>query len=295
MTRAETGTLYVVATPIGNLEDITVRAVRILGEVDQVLAEDTRQTRKLLERHGIATRCTSLHAHNEASRIEGTLAQLAEGRNIAVVSDAGTPLISDPGARLVAAARDAGCPVVPLPGASAVLAALAGCGLQIASFTFIGFLPRSAGARRKRLEREHGRPEALVLFESPRRLRATLDDLRAIFGDTRRACVARELTKLHEEFVRGSLAELCDAYEAAPRGEVTVVVEGTLDGAALDRLEGEALDAEIEQRIDAGGRPKEIAAELAERTGLPKRELYAMVVAARSDVDDEGDVEGEVD
>ncbi len=281
-----TGTLYVVATPIGNLEDVTLRAIRILGEVDAVLAEDTRQTRKLLEHHGIATRCSALHAHNEEARIEATVTQLGEGRNIALVSDAGTPLISDPGGRLVAAARDAGCPVVPIPGASAVLAALAGCGLAVTSFTFVGFLPRAAGARRKRLEHERGRPEALVLFESPRRLKATLGDLRAVFGDAQRACVARELTKLHEEFVRGTLAELCDTFDEAPRGEVTIVVEGAREGEAdrgIERLDGEALDAEIARRVDAGGRPKEIAAELAERSGLPKRELYARVVALRGE------------
>jgi len=282
VTRTEPGTLYVVATPIGNLEDVTLRALRVLREADAVLAEDTRQTRKLLEHHGIATRCHSLHAHNEEARVEATVSQLEEGRNIALVSDAGTPLVSDPGARLVAAARDAGCPVVPVPGASAVLAALAGCGLHVTSFTFVGFLPRAAGARRKRLEQERGRPEALVVFESPRRLRATLDDLRAVFGDAHRACVARELTKLHEEFVRGTLAELCAAFAEAPRGEVTVIVEGGSESAA-DRLEGEALDAEIERRIDAGGRPKEIAAELAERSGLPKRELYARVLEARAE------------
>ena len=286
MTRAESGTLYVVATPIGNLEDVTLRAIRILGEVDGVLAEDTRQSRKLLDHLGIKTRCTSLHAHNEAARIEATLAQLAEGRDIALVSDAGTPLISDPGGRLVAAVRDAGRPVVPLPGASAVLAALAGCGLAVTSFTFIGFLPRAAGARRKRLERERGRPEALVLFESPRRLRATLESLRDVFGDGHRACVARELTKLHEEFVRGTLAELVETFEEAPRGEVTVIVEGAQAGDELHdpaRLEGDALDAEIAQRVEAGGRPKDIAAELAERTGLKKRELYARVVALRGE------------
>jgi 16S rRNA (cytidine1402-2'-O)-methyltransferase len=275
------GTLYVVATPIGNLEDVTLRALRVLAEVELVLAEDTRRTRSLLTHHGLSTRLVSLHAHNEAARIDSTLAQLEDGVDVALVSDAGTPLISDPGGRLVAAARDAGCPVVPVPGASAVLAAIAGCGLQVASFTFVGFLPRAAGARRKRLEAERGRAEALVLFESPRRLRATLEALRAAFGDGRRACVARELTKLHETFVRGTLAELAEAFPEPPRGEVTIVVEGASQSERLEAapaLDGEALDAEIERRVAAGERPKAIAAALAERAILPKRALYARVV-----------------
>lgn len=286
MTRDAAGTLYIVATPIGNLEDITLRALRTLGEVDVVLAEDTRRTRTLLTHHGIEARCQSLHAHNESARIESTLAQLAAGGNVALVSDAGTPLVSDPGARLVSAARDAGHPVVPLPGASAVLAALVGSGLDVAAFTFIGFLPRAAGARRKRLAPYRDRAEALVVFESARRLRTTLADLCEVFGDERRACIARELTKLHETFVRGTLKELlaaADDAEAAPKGEITLVVEGA---SAAERGEAEQAQAEaglddaIERRVAEGARPKEVAAELAERTGLPKRELYARALAA---------------
>lgn len=284
MTRAEPGTLYVVATPIGNLEDITLRALRVLGEVEAVLAEDTRHTRALLTHHGLSTRCISLHAHNEAARIDSTLAQLEAGHDIALVSDAGTPLVSDPGGRLVAAARDAGCPVVPLPGASAVLAALAGCGLAVTGFTFLGFLPRAAGARRKRLEREAGRSEACVIFESPHRLRATLDDVRSVFGDDRPVCVARELTKLHEEFVRGTAAEVAAAFEAAPRGEITLIVEGARSGgreAAEPELGEDDVEAEIAERVAAGEGAKAIASELAERAGLPKREVYARVLALR--------------
>lgn len=283
MTRDAAGTLFVVATPIGHLEDITLRALRTLGEVDLVLAEDTRRTRTLLTHHGISARCQSLHAHNEAARIEATLAQLAAGGHVALVSDAGTPLVSDPGARLVAAARDAGHAVVPVPGASAVLTALVGCGLNVASFTFIGFLPRAGGARRKRLAQHRDRAEALVLFESARRVRATLVDLCAVFGDDRRGCLARELTKLHETFVRGTLKELLASVDEAPKGEITLVIEGASDEerseAALIQAES-GLDEAIERRVAEGARPKAIAAELAAETGLPKRELYARALAA---------------
>lgn len=286
MTRAAEGTLYVVATPIGHLEDITLRALRTLGEVDLVLAEDTRRTRALLAHHGVSARCQSLHAHNEAARIAWTLAKLAAGGQVALVSDAGTPLVSDPGARLVSAARDAGHPVVPVPGASAVLAALAGCGLNVASFTFVGFLPRASGARRKQLRAHRDRAEALVLFESARRVRATLADLCAVFGDERRACIARELTKLHETFERGSLKSLLAAVEdasQAPKGEITLVIEGASQAeqseAAAEQAEA-GLDAAIERRVAEGMRPKAIAAELAEETGLPKREIYARAVGA---------------
>jgi len=285
VTRDAAGTLYIVATPIGNLEDVTLRALRTLGEVDLVLAEDTRRTRTLLTHHGLSARCQSLHAHNESARIESTLAQLAAGGNVALVSDAGTPLVSDPGARLVSAARDAGHPVVPVPGASAVLAALVGSGLDVAAFTFIGFLPRAAGARRKRLAPYRDRAEALVLFESARRLHATLADLCGVFGDDRRACIARELTKLHETFVRGTLKELLAGVDetSAPKGEITLVVEGASEEARSEASLAQAeagLDEAIEQRVAEGARPKEIAAALAEETGLPKRELYARALAA---------------
>ncbi|MDX1650212.1 MAG: 16S rRNA (cytidine(1402)-2'-O)-methyltransferase, partial [Myxococcota bacterium] len=176
------GTLHVVATPIGNLEDVTLRALRVLREADAIYAEDTRRTRTLLDRHGIAARPRSLHAHNEAERTEEALALLEEGRALALVSDAGTPLVSDPGARLVEAARAAGHAVVAVPGPSAVLAALVASGLSAQPFTFLGFPPRKAGERRRMLGELAGRSETLVLFESPRRLAATLGELAEAFG-----------------------------------------------------------------------------------------------------------------
>jgi 16S rRNA (cytidine1402-2'-O)-methyltransferase len=269
------GTLYVVATPIGNLEDVTLRALRVLGEVDLLLAEDTRRTRVLLERHGIAARPRSLHAHNEAARAEEALAVLAAGRRVALVSDAGTPLVSDPGGRLVAQAIAAGHHVVPVPGPSAALAALVASGLPAEAFSFVGFLPRKAGERSARLAALATRSETLILFESPRRVAATLRELARAFGE-RRACVARELTKLHEEIARGSLSELARRFQAGARGEVTIVVEGAPPVAEAPG------DEELRQRVRAllaaGGSARDVAAQLARETGAPRRVLYALAV-----------------
>jgi 16S rRNA (cytidine1402-2'-O)-methyltransferase len=274
------GTLHLVATPIGNLEDVTLRSVRVLREADLVLAEDTRRTRKLLDRCAIPARPLSLHAHNEAARIAKALDVLSEGGSVALVSDAGTPLISDPGERLVAAAIAADHRVVPVPGASAVLAALSVAGLPLTPFAFLGFLPRKAGARRVLLESYRGRPETLVFFESPQRISSALRDLAETLGD-RPACVARELTKLHEEVVRGSLGELAEGFDGGVRGEVTIVVGGaSAEEGARDVAD---LDDAIRERIAAGRSSREIAAELARDAGLPRREVYARVVALRED------------
>lgn len=271
------GTLHVVATPIGNLEDVTLRALRVLREADAIYAEDTRRTRTLLERHGVAGRPRSLHAHNEAERTAEALARLEAGENLALVSDAGTPLVSDPGARLVAAAREAGHPVVPVPGASAVLAALVASGLPAVPFTFVGFPPRKAGERRRLLAGLAQRPETLVLFESPRRLAATLRGLAEALGD-REACVARELTKLHEEAVRGRLSELARRFAEGARGEVTLVVAGAPSEVAWDEV---AVARRVEELVKAGHTPREVADTLAPLTGRPRRELYARAVAAK--------------
>jgi 16S rRNA (cytidine1402-2'-O)-methyltransferase len=274
------GTLHVVATPIGNLEDVTLRALRVLGEADLVFAEDTRRTRVLLDRHRVDARPVSLHAHNEESRIERALAVLEAGGSVALVSDAGTPLVSDPGERLVAAAIGAGHRVEPVPGPSAVLAALAASGLPPHPFAFLGFLPRKAGARARLLESWRERPETLVLFESPRRVARTLGDLAEALGD-RPACVARELTKLHEELRRGSLRELEQHFAGEVPGEITVVVGGA--PADASRMDDDEVDAAIREQIGVGDGPKEIAARLALRTGRPRRDLYARVLALRKE------------
>lgn len=269
------GTLYVVATPIGNLEDITLRALAVLREVALVLAEDTRHTRVLLGRHGIAKTPLSLHAHNEAARAQQVLAALAGGQDVALVSDAGTPLVSDPGERLVARAIADGHRVVPVPGPSAVLAALIASGLPAEAFTFVGFLPRRAGERARRLAALCARPETLVLFESPRRVGALLAELAAAFGE-RRACLARELTKLHEEAARGTLGELAARFAEGARGEVTLVVEGASE--AAEPATEDAVRERVRTLLAAGLSARDLASQLARETGAPRRALYAIAL-----------------
>jgi 16S rRNA (cytidine1402-2'-O)-methyltransferase len=277
------GTLYVVATPIGNLEDITLRALRVLREAELLLAEDTRRTRILLDRYEIRKRPVSLHAHNEAARCEQALAALRQDHSVALVSDAGTPLVSDPGERLVEAALADEHAVVPVPGPSAVLAALAVCGLPASPFSFLGFLPRRARPREQQLASFRERPETLVVFESPRRLAATLRDLESTLGD-RPACVARELTKRHEEVARGSLSELAKRFAEGARGEVVIVVGGAAPrdpAGRLPRSDPAEFDDRIRALLRAGRSPREIASELSLETRTPKRELYARSVALR--------------
>ncbi|MCB2212782.1 16S rRNA (cytidine(1402)-2'-O)-methyltransferase [bacterium] len=222
----EPGTLYVVATPIGNLGDITERGLRVLAAVDRIAAEDTRHTGRLLARFGIDKPLVSYHEHNEQKAAPGLVHALKGGQSIAMVSDAGTPGVSDPGYRLLSLAADDGVPIVPIPGASALLAALVASGLPMERFVFEGFLPKKKG-RQTRLSELADEPRTFVLFESPQRLSRTLDDLAGHLGGERRAVVCRELTKLHEEFVRGTMAELGEKYrDASVKGEITIVVEG---------------------------------------------------------------------
>ncbi len=218
------GVLYIVATPIGNLEDITLRALRTLRGVDLIAAEDTRRTAKLLNRYQIATRLTSYHEHNERRKLPLLLEKLAGGARIALVSDAGTPGISDPGTRLVRAALEAGHQVQAIPGPSAVLAALVTSGLPLEEFTFVGYPPARPADRRRWLIRLAREPRTLVLFEAPHRVRKTLAEMLSVWGD-RRISVARELTKIHEETFRGTISEAL-AHLAVPRGEFTLVVQG---------------------------------------------------------------------
>jgi len=271
------GTLYLVATPIGNLDDVTPRALRVLREADSVYAEDTRRTRVLLDRYEIAARPSSLHAHNEVGRIPKVLEELEAGGSVALVSDAGTPLVSDPGERLVAAVAAAGHEVIAVPGASAVLAALAVSGLPAAPFVFLAFLPRKSGARRALLETYRARPETLILFESPHRIADTLRELDEVWGE-RAASVSRELTKLHEETLRGTLAELAVRFEGDVKGEITLVVEGAAPAPAP---KVEELDGEIRERLAEGESVSRTASELARENGLPRREVYTRVLAIR--------------
>jgi 16S rRNA (cytidine1402-2'-O)-methyltransferase len=271
-------TLYLVSTPIGNLGDLSPRAAETLRSVDRILAEDTRRSRLLAERAGSTAPLVSLHEHNERAREEVVLAWLAGGERLALVSDAGTPLVSDPGARLVGAVLAAGHDVVPIPGPSAVLAALVGSGFVTERFTFLGFPERKGSARRALLERTARAEEAVILFEAPNRLVELLDALAEACGPERRVAVARELTKLHEEFVRGTLGEAAAYYrEHPPKGEVTVVLEPASpeDAAAEDREdEARALATELLAR---GTRPSQVAKELADRLDLPRNAAYRIV------------------
>jgi 16S rRNA (cytidine1402-2'-O)-methyltransferase len=272
------GTLYLVATPIGNLEDISRRAARVLGEVTRVLAEDTRRTAVLLNHLGAHPPMVSLHEHNEAERTGEALGWLDAGEDLALVSDAGTPLVSDPGARLVRAAADAGHPVVPLPGASAVLAALVASGLSSERFAFLGFPPRKGIQRTQLLERVAASEETVILFESPERLGALLADLAEACGEERGVAVARELTKVHEEVVRGTLAKALRYYEETPpRGEVTLVVEGASVSLAPDAADRAAARTLAQALVDEGLRPSHAAREVARRLGLPRNLAYEIV------------------
>lgn len=257
---AAPGTLWIVSTPIGNLGDMTHRGVAVLGAVTAVLAEDTRHARTLLTHYDIATPLEALHEHNEAKRTEALLDRLAAGASFALVSDAGTPLVSDPGARLVRAAIARGLPVVPVPGASAVLAALVGSGLGEGPFTFLGFLPRTGGDRTRALAAAATLPHPAVVYEAPGRVADTLADLAAACGATRPAVVARELTKKFEEFRRGTLGELAAYYErTAPKGEVVLVIDGAPPAAPPD---DEELRMRVRTQRAEGARPRDIMAAL---------------------------------
>ena len=260
-----------VATPIGNLEDISARARRILGEVDLIACEDTRQTRKLLDRYGIAKPLVSYHEHNEQARAKELLDYLQAGKNIALVSDAGTPLVADPGYRLVEQAREQGVTVSPIPGPSALLAALSASGLATDSFLFHGFLPAKKGQRRKLLEELKAFEATLVFFEAPHRILETLEDIAETLGP-RPVVLARELTKIHEEFLRGTAAELRAALEqrAAIKGEITVMV-GRGDGVEVDDT---PLDEAVQKLIESGVPRMQALKTIARRRGLSKREVY---------------------
>ncbi len=271
------GRLFVVATPIGNLGDVTLRALEILGTVPLVAAEDTRHTRRLFARHGLATRLVSYHARNAAARAPELLAHLGGGADLALVTDAGTPLVSDPGGELVAAWAAEGGPVVPIPGPSAVLAALVASGIAGPRWAFEGFLPRSGRERRTRLARVADDPRTTVLFEAPGRLAATLADLGAACGPDRRAAVCRELTKIHEEVRRGSLAELAAAVvivvgDATGGSARRAAGATTIDASAEDALARARSD--VERLVTGGAARGDAARRVAAATGIPRRRLY---------------------
>lgn len=264
-------TLFVVATPIGNMEDITLRALRVLGEVDLIAAEDTRTTRALLTHHGVRTRLVSYNEHNMRRRTPQLLTALESG-DIALVSEAGTPGVSDPGHQLIVAALDAGFPIVPVPGASALVAALVASGLPMREFTFLGFPPRRAGERRRALAAVANEPRTLVLFEAPHRLRPTLEAIRLVIGD-RRIAVCRELTKAFEDIFRGTVSEALQRF-SEPRGEFTLVVEGATTD--LTRVSDDIVRTELQLLRDNGTSARDAVKIVAASTGRPHREVYAL-------------------
>ncbi|MEH2287137.1 16S rRNA (cytidine(1402)-2'-O)-methyltransferase [Nostoc sp.] len=272
------GTLYVVGTPIGNLEDITFRAVRILQTVDIIAAEDTRHTGKLLQHFQVKTLQMSYHEHNRTSRIPELLEHLVNNKAIALVSDAGMPGISDPGYELVKACIQAGISVVPIPGASAAITALSAAGLPTDRFVFEGFLPAKTQHRQEHLESLQTESRTLIFYESPHRLRDTLQDLALVWGSDRQIVLGRELTKLYEEFWRGTIAEAIAYYtQREPQGEYTLVVAGI--PASQPQLTEEELKAELKQLISQGISRSQASRQLAKFTSLPRRQLYQLALS----------------
>jgi len=269
-----TGILYIVATPIGNLEDITLRALRVLREVDWIACEDTRQTRKLLDHFGIAKPMVSYHDHNESGRAAELVERLARGGSGALVSDAGTPLISDPGYRLVQAAIEAVVRVVPIPGVSATVSALSAAGLPTDAFRFCGFLPPKSSQRRKTLEQWKAETATLIFYETPHRILEALEDVTAVMGQ-RPVVIARELTKLHEEFLRGTAAEVRAELASRPsvKGEITLLIGKTDEVQSDDTPLEEAVRSAEQQGLPRMDAIKQVA----RQRGLSKREVYRLI------------------
>ena len=289
------GTLYIVATPIGNREDITLRALRVLKEADVVAAEDTRHTRPLLTHFEISTPLIAYHQHSEAGRAEHLVRRMAEeGQTVALVTDAGTPGVSDPGILLVQAALAAGVTVVPIPGASAALCALVGSGLPPARFAFEGFLPRTKGPRRTKLEAlARTETRTLIFYEAPQRVSETLAEMARAFGPDRPAAAGRELTKKFEEFVRGTLAEVHAHFEAhSPRGEFTLIVQGLAadseDGEDLLPAEAEPLPLPeaLRAALDSGLSERDAVKQVSAERKASKRDVYAAMLALKADSED---------
>jgi 16S rRNA (cytidine1402-2'-O)-methyltransferase len=277
------GCLYIVATPIGNLEDITLRALRVLKEVDLIACEDTRHTQKLLNHYNIAKTLVSYHEHNELTRSPELLIQLEQGAKIALVSDAGMPLVSDPGYRLVTLCVRHKIPVVPVPGPSAMLAALAAAGLPSEEFLFIGFLPQRSGERRRMLEHLRIEERTMIFYEAPHRVAESIADAQAILGD-RPACIAREVTKLHEEFLRGKLSQLAESLADRPaRGEITLVVGPPEPSASTGQADStQTMSDRVEELIRQAKLDRKDALKLAAKErGLSRRAAYDQLVESK--------------
>ncbi len=273
------GRLFLVATPIGNLGDFSARAIEVLRQVSLIACEDTRHSRVLLDHHGIGTPTTSLPAFAETERAQGLVARLTAGADVAIISDAGSPAISDPGEHLVALSVAAGATVVPVPGPSAVIAALSASGLPTGRFHFLGFLPRQQSDARAMVAEVAGLSATLVFYESPRRVAETLVTLHELLGD-RRACVARELTKLHETFERGTLSALAARFGAhEPLGEIVIIVEGRVGEA---RWSDEEMTRALTLGLSAGERLKSLSTDLAHRGGWSSQDVYRLGLQLKS-------------
>lgn len=284
MAETGSGTLYIVATPIGNLEDMTFRAVRTLKEVDLIAAEDTRHSRKLLNHYGIATRMTPYHDHNEQLKTDYLLENLLAGQNIAIITDAGTPCIADPGYRIAKAAAEKGIRTVPIPGASAIVAALSASGLPSDRFAFEGFLPPKQGKRKSRLDTLKNEDKVIIFYEAPHRLAATLSDMAEILGN-RETVVARELTKIHEEFRNGTLQELADFYrEQQVKGELVILIAPSASASAQPLQDPAPLLCHLlfEEKLSL----KDAVMQATMQTGISRSEIYERALQIKNSEDD---------
>ena len=278
------GTLYVVATPIGNMEDITIRALKTLGEVDQIAAEDTRKTRRLLSKHNIKSSLISYHEHNEAERTPQLIASLNKGNSIAIVCNAGTPTISDPGYRLIEAAIESNVNVIPIPGVSAAAAALSVAGMPTDSFIFMGFLPKKKNKRLQQLSEIAGEPRTIIFFESPKRILTLLAEIKETMGN-RKVVLAREMTKLHEEFIRGSITDISKSlkHRTSIKGECTLLVAGSGTDVCLPwETVRNKIEAAVLNQQDS---LSTIAKKLAKQSGIAKNKIYSEALKISKELD----------
>jgi len=271
------GTLYIVATPVGNLEDITFRAVRILKQVDLIAAEDTRHSKKLLSHYAIKTKLVSCHEHNEINKTPQFITHLKNGLDIALISDAGTPSISDPGYKLVAAVAKENLSIIPIPGCSAAIAGLSVSGLSTDSFLFLGFLPKKQQKQTKALEAIINQSATLIIYESPRRIKRLIENILKILGD-RNACLAREITKLHEEYIRGNLSEILKALEEKEviKGECSLFVQGQLEAKSIDEGQLEKIIGKKLATTDLG--TSNLARQISSEFNLSKKKVYDLIL-----------------
>ena len=279
--QTSSGTLYIVATPVGNLEDITFRAVKVLEQVDLIAAEDTRHSKKLLSHYGIQTKLISCHEHNEANKTPQIITHLKNGLNIALISDAGTPTISDPGYKLVTAVAGEKIHVIPIPGCSAAIAGLSVSGLPTDSFLFLGFLPKKQQKQRHALEALKKQPPTLIFYESPKRIKALIKNMLNIMGD-RKACLAREITKLHEEYIRGNLSEILQKLEKkeAVKGECSLFVQGQLEQKTIEKGQLEKI---ILDRLATGGPgTSDLAKQISKEFKVSKKQVYETILTLQN-------------